>query len=103
MFAPINSVEEHLRDRAGQTSTLCGTVFQGGLTEQAVKSILEAVSSQDPSVIRARLESHIDKPESHELPEEGAVITEAYTEEEARGWIDEYQKAMSEVAIESEN
>ena len=100
---PINSVEEHIRDRTGQESFLSGTVFHGGLTEQGVKSILEVVSSGDPSVLRARLEPHIGKPKSHELPEEGGLTTEAYTEEEAREWIAEYREAMSEVSIESEN
>ena len=46
--------------------------------------------------LRERLEPHIDKPASNELPENHKVITEAYTKEEAEKWIAEYEKAMSE-------
>ena len=102
-FGGSSSLEVRIRDRIGMPASLIGTIFQGGLTEQDVKSILEVVSYEDPGVLRARLELHIDMPVSHELPEDSNATTGAYTEEEAEKWIAEYQKAMSEVPTESDN
>ena len=55
------------------------------------------ISDQDPNVLRARLDRHIDEPTSHELPPNSEVTTESYTAEEAEQWIAEYKAAISEV------
>ena len=79
------------------------------MSEQKVNAILEDVSQlkdmshEDQSVSRVRLRRHIDKPESHQLPEDSSVDIEAYTEEEAEKWIAEYNEAMSEVPTESDS
>ena len=91
-------VEERIRDRIGMSSTLVGTIFQGGLTEQDVASILEAASAsdRDPNVLKASLDPHIGEPASDE-PESNGVFTDPYIAEEAERWIAEYEQAMSEV------
>ena len=91
------SVVARIQARSGQPANLVETIFQGGLSEQDLNSILEDVSHEEPSVLRERLKSHIDKPKSHELPEDSIVDTDAYTPVEAQRWIAEYEEAMSEV------
>lgn len=93
----MDPVEMRLRDRVEREAILNGTVFQGGLTKREVECIVEMVSDELPGVRRARLEWHIDKPTSHELPQNSGVNTEPYTAEEAEAWIAEYKAAMSEV------
>ena len=99
-FGGSSSPEVRIRDRIGMQGSLVGAIFQGGLTERDVTSILEIVSDEEPSVLRARLESHVDAPVSHELPEGSEATTEPYTKEEAEQWIAEYEKAMSDVQRE---
>ena len=91
------SVVARIQARSGQPANLVETIFQGGLSEQDLDSILEDVSHEEPSVLRERLKSHIDKPKSHELPEDSIVDTDAYTPVEAQRWIAEYEVAVSAV------
>ena len=91
-------IEERIRNRVGMRASLAGTIFQGGLTEQDVSSILEAVRDQDPRVLRASLEPHISAPTSHQLPQGQGINTDPYTEVEAEQWIAEYEEAMSELS-----
>ena len=98
-----SSVEARIRSRIGERGSLVGVIFQGGLCEQDINSILEDVSYEEPSVLRARLKSHIGKPESHQLSEGSSVDLDAYTAEEAEQWIAEYNEAMSEVPEESDS
>ena len=44
-----------------------------------------------------KLESHIDKPSSYELPEDSGAVTGVYTKEEAKQWIAEYKQAVPKV------
>ena len=99
-FGGFSSPKVRIRDRIGMPASLVGIILQGGLTEGDVASILEMVSDEEPSVLKARLESHIDEPVSAELPEDSEVTTEPYTAEEAEQWIAEYEEAMSEVPKE---
>ncbi len=95
--AGLPSAEARIRKQIGKRGSLVGVIFQGGLSEQDVYSILENVSHEEPSVLRARLKPHIDKPESYKLPEGSNVDTGAYTAEDAEQWIAEYNEALSEV------
>ena len=78
------------------SASLGGTIFQGGLTDREVASILEMEFDEDPNVLKARLEPHLNEPESPELAECSEVSTDPYTAEEAEQWIAEYEETMSE-------
>ena len=65
-----------------------------------MNSLVEGLSDRKANELRVRLEPHIGKPTSYELPEDNDAITGAYTEEEAEEWIAGYEKAMSEVPKE---
>ena len=96
-FGGVLSAVARIQNRSGQPANLVETIFQGGLSEQDLNSILEDVSHEEPSVLRERLKSHIDKPKSYELPEDSSVDVDAYTPAEAERWIAEYDEAMAEV------
>ena len=95
-FGPITSLIMRIRDRVGMSASLVGTIFQGGLTDREVASILEMEFDEDPNVLKAKLEPHLNQPESPELPEDSEVFTDPYTAEEAEQWIAEHEEAMSE-------
>ena len=88
---------DRMGDGANKNSDLSGAIFTGGLTQKDVNSIIQGLPDPQADELRAKLESHIDKPASNQLPEDSGAITGAYTEEEAEEWIAEYEKAMSEV------
>ena len=67
------------------------------MTQENVDFLVEGLSDEKANELRNRLESHIDKKESHELPQGSGAVEGAYTKEEAEQWIAEYKKAMSEV------
>ena len=94
-----SSMKERIWDRIDVPAILTETIFQGGLTEQDVASILEAASAsdRDPNELKASLDLHIGEPASDE-PESNGVFTAPYTAEEAERWIAEYEQAMSEVS-----
>ena len=93
---PHGSFAERMRSSIGQQSDLSGVVFEGGLVPELVDTAVEGLSDIEARLLRNRLEPHIDKPASHELPKDSGAITGAYTAEEAEQWIAEYEEAMSE-------
>ena len=96
------SIDQPFADRMGnginKNSDLSGAIFAGGLTQGDVNSITQGLPNPQADELRTKLERHIGKPESHELPENSGAITGAYTEEEAKKWIAEYEKAMAKVS-----
>ena len=95
--------ERRIRDKIGKESDLSMVDFQGGLSREDVDSLVEGLSDEKARTLRERLEPHIGKPVSHELPENSGAIIEAYTAEEAEQWIAEYNEAMSEVPEKGNN
>ena len=90
--------EDRIRSRINKESNLSEVIFAGGLSQEAVDSLVEDLSDEKAKELREKLESHIDKPESNELPTGYShVPTDSYTKEDAEKWIAEYEKAMSEV------
>ena len=83
--------------RINKESDLSGVVFDGDISQADVDSLVAGLSDEKAEVLRERLEPHIDKQASHELPENSGAKIGAYTEEEAEQWIAEYEQAMSEV------
>ena len=91
-----NSFEERLRQMIGKESDLSWITFTGGLSQEDVDSLVKDCSDEEADRLRERLTSHIDMPESNELPTDSGVITGAYTEEEAEQWIVEFEEDMLE-------
>jgi len=87
---------ESIRESIGKKSDLFGAIFAGKLNEKHVDLIVKDLPDPQAKVLRAKLEPHIGKPESNEIPENSGAITKAYTKEEAEQWIAEYEEAMSE-------
>lgn len=95
--------EEQIRGRIAQDSDLSGVIFEGGLSQEDVDSWVKDLSDEQAGGLRERLEPHIGKPESKQLPKDSLATTGAYTAEEAEQWIAEYNEAMSEIPTESDN
>ncbi len=94
---------EDIRARIDQEADLSEVIFVGGLSREDIDSIVKNLSDKKAKYLREKLETHIDRPVSHELPENSDAITGTYTAEEAEQWIAEYDKAMSEVPTENDN
>ncbi len=94
---------ERIRESAGKESDLFGAIFAGKLNEKHLDLIVKDLPDPQARELRVKLEPHIGKPESNELPENSNAITGTYTEEEAEQWIVEYNEAMPEVPTESDN
>ena len=77
-----------------QKSNLSETIFEGGLSRDDVDSFINDLPGYAVDEFRRKLEPHIDKPARNELPEGSGAFTGAYTEEEAKRWIAEYEEAM---------
>ena len=86
---------QRMRASVGRKTDLAGTILAGGLNQEDVDSLVEGYGRA--RILREKLITYVGMPESHELPQDSGAITGAYTEEEAEGWIAEYEEAMSEV------
>ena len=75
-------------------SDLSETIFEGGLSRDDVDSFVNDLPGYAVNEFRRKLEPHIDRPPSHELPEGSGAIVGTYTREEAGQWIAEYREAM---------
>ena len=90
-----NEFEKIMRQSIGQQSDLSTVIFAGGLTNKELDSIVEDLSDEKARELRKKLEPHIGKPISNNLPENSHAITGAYNKKEAEKWIAEYKKTMS--------
>ncbi len=88
---------KHIRYWAHKESMLHAAIFEGGLSREDVNSIIKDLSDEKARELGSKLEPHIGKPVSRELPEGCGAFTGVYTEKEAEQWIAEYKEAMSEV------
>ena len=96
----FSSFEKRIRDRIGKESALSGVTFEGGINEEYLNSLTEGLTDNVAQELRSKLNQHIDKPASHELPENSGAITGTYTKEEAEQWIAEYKNAVSDLSEE---
>ena len=90
---PPCSFEEQIRSQIGQNSDLKGAIFSGGLSRVVLDSLVEDLPDEIANHLRHKLMPHVDKPLSHQLPENSKAITGTYSAEEAEEWIAEYRKA----------
>ena len=86
-----------MRKAVNKESDLSGVIFTGGLNREDVDSIVQDLSDEKATELRAKLEVHIGKPKTKQLPKDSGAVTGFYTEEEAEEWIAEYEKAMLKV------
>ena len=93
----LSPFADRMRNAINKKSNLSEVTFAGGLSREDLDYIVKDLSDKKAGLLRAKLERHIDKPASNQLPEDFDAITEAYTEEEAEQWIAEYEEAMLEI------
>ncbi|MDE2830833.1 MAG: pentapeptide repeat-containing protein [Gemmatimonadota bacterium] len=96
-FRKPSRFAKRIRESIDREDDISGMVFAGGLTKEDVDAFVEGLSNRKAKELREKLEPHVDRDPSLELPTDSEAITGAYTEEEAEQWIAEYEKAMSEV------
>ena len=84
-------------DLFAEDAKFSGAKFEGGLSQDDVDSLARGLPDDDEKMLRIRLNPHIDEPTNRQLPDGSGAITGAYTEEEAKRWIAEYEEAMSQV------
>ncbi|MDE2732844.1 MAG: pentapeptide repeat-containing protein [Gemmatimonadota bacterium] len=82
---------QRMEELIGQETDLSGVVFKGGLSQEDVDSLIKDLSDEEANGLQEILTPHIDKPLSHQLPEDSGAFTGAYTKEEAEQWIAEYE------------
>ena len=93
----LSPFADRMRNAINQESDLSKVTFTGGLGREDLDYFVKDLSDQKSGLLRAKLERHIDKPASNQLPHGSEASTGAYTKEEAEQWIAEYEKAMSEI------
>ena len=88
------SFEDRIRESIGKETDISGVIFEGGLSREEVDSIGEGLSDDRAKELREKLDPHIGKPPSSQLPENSGATTGTYSKEDAEKWIAEYNKAM---------
>ena len=81
----------------GDERDMYEVVFEGGLSREDVDAFVEGLSDEKAEQLQRVLEPHIGESKSYRLPTNSYAITGAYTGEEAKKWIAEYEEAMSKV------
>ena len=89
--------EKCIEDSIDQERDLSGVTFEGGLERKDLDVLVKDLAPEKATMLRRKLERHINKPTSHEPPENSDFFARAYTVYAAEKWIAEYKKAMSEV------
>ena len=86
--------ESKIRGRIGEPSDLKGISFASGLQEEDLDTLGGGRFNKVVQALRKTLRAHFRQPVSHKLPRGSGAKTGAYTQEEAKQWIAEYNKAM---------
>ena len=95
-----SSFETRIKDRINEKSELFAVVFEGGIKEEDLDSLVEGLSNDDATHLRAKLrrQRHVRDTTSHKPPNNSGAITGSYTKEDAGKWIAEYNEATSAVS-----
>ena len=84
-----------MKKSIGRMSDLSEVMFEGGLSQEGIDSLVEGLSDKDASWLQEKLAPHIDKSyRPPQLPEGSGAITGTYTKEDAEAWIAEYEADM---------
>lgn len=86
--------ESRIKNRIGMPSKLTGIIFAGGLKQEDLEALCEGLSDDLAQALREKLIPHVGKPADNKLPSDSLAAAGAYTREEAKQWIAEYNKAM---------
>ena len=97
VWLPTVYFKDRIQNRIGKETDLSDAICEGGLSREDLDFLLEGLSEEKANELREKLEPHIGKPVSNELPEDSDAITGTYTVKEAEEWIAKHEKAMSEV------
>ena len=100
---PSSTFSQRMRESIDQEGDLFGATFEGGLSQGDQNFLVRGLPDEIGGALREKLEFHIGKPPSSQLPKDCGAITGAYTEEDAEKWIAEYNEAMSSVPKEDAN
>ena len=89
--------EERITSRTQRKDDLNGAIFEGGLSQECLDSLVEGFSDEETTEFRMKMRGHLDNPASHQLPENNDAIRGKYTKEEAEQWIAEYNEATKDI------
>ena len=89
--------EERITSRTNRKDDLNGAIFEGGLSQEYLDSLVEGFSAEETTEFRMKMRGHLDNQASHQLPENSDAITGDYTKEEAEQWIAEYNEATKDI------
>ena len=89
--------EERITNRTKRKDDLNGAIFEGGLSQEYLDSLVEGFSDEETTEFRMKMRGHLDNPASHKLPENSGAIRGKYTKEEAEQWIAEYNEATKDI------
>ena len=95
-----SSFAKRLTKSIDEKHDLSRVIFEGGLNQEYVDYLVEGLSDERANELRERLEPHIGRPASYELPTDSGANTGTYPIRDAEIWIAEYEEAMSEVPEE---
>lgn len=82
-FGDATPIKTHI----GKETELSSVTFVGGLSQEDVESLVKELPDKKAQALRGKLNSHIGKPTSHEIPENCDAAIGTYTQEEAERWI----------------
>ena len=82
-FGDATPIKMHI----GKETELSSVTFAGGLSQEDVESLVKELPDKKAQALRGKLNSHIGKPASHEIPENCDAVIGTYTQEEAERWI----------------
>ncbi|MCY4572508.1 MAG: pentapeptide repeat-containing protein [Gemmatimonadetes bacterium] len=77
-------------------------VVSGGLARETVRQLaagVEEISSDNAEILREQLRPYIEEPHRTGIPAVSGIMTGTYTEAEAKEWIAEHKKVMSESEV----
>ena len=89
-FNPVKRIQ----DRIGQEADFSTVTFSGGLSPDDPANLVVGLDPDAATILRTLLESDVGKPATRRPPAD--VVTGAYTETDADGWITELKQVLSE-------